>query len=195
MTTAQLPAANVAPNSSAEITVGPFQWVPSQIGHECMFMVVSATGDPSNISNMTAGDSIPEWRLVPNDNNIGQRNVFPVAGGGGLKGLVASLDGVKVMIKNPHRNDARVIVKVALPKFLVKAGWEVVLENPGADAFALKAGEAKPVVLRLKPGKTFAAKAVKAAKDKTIRLEAYADGILVGGMSYQLDPNLKAPAK
>jgi len=47
MTTAQLPAANVAPNSTAEITVGPFQWVPSQIGHECMFMVVSATGDPA----------------------------------------------------------------------------------------------------------------------------------------------------
>jgi len=99
------------------------------------------------------------------------------------------------MIKSPQRNDARVIVKVALPKFLVKAGWEVVLENPGAAAFALKAGEAKSVVLRLKPGKTFKPKDVKTAKDKTIRLEAYADGILVGGMSYQLDPNLKEPAK
>jgi hypothetical protein len=195
MTTAQLPAANVAPNSSAEVTVGPFKWVPSQIGHECMFMVVSATGDTSNITNMTAGDSIPEWRLVPNDNNIGQRNVFPVAGGGGLKGLVASLDGVTVMIKNPHKTDARVIVKVVLPRLLVKAGWEVALENPGADAFALTAGEAKPVVLRLKPGKTFKAKDVKDARDKTIRLEAYANGILVGGMSYQLDPNLKEPAK
>ena len=40
-----------------------------------MFMVVSANGDASNISNLTAGDSMPEWRLVPNDNNIGQRNV------------------------------------------------------------------------------------------------------------------------
>jgi len=34
---------------------------------------------------------------------------------------------------------------------------------------------------------------VKDAKDKTIRLEAYANGILVGGMSYQLDPDLKEP--
>src|SRR5258708_15337101 len=160
-----------------------------------MLMVVSATGDASNISNMTAGDSIPEWRLVPNDNNIGQRNVFPVAGGGGLKGLVASLDGVTVLIKNPHRTEARVIVKVTLPKLLVKAGWQVTLENTRADAFSLKAGEAKPVVLRLKTGKTFKAKDVKDARDKTIRLEAYADGILVGGMSYQLDPNLKEPAK
>ena len=195
MTTAQLPAANVAPNSSAEVTVGPFRWVPSQIGHECMFMVASATGDPSNISNLAAGESIPEWRLVPNDNNIGQRNVFPVAGGGGLKGLLASLDGLQVLIKNPHKTDARVIVKVTLPKLLVKAGWQVAFENPGADAFALKSGEAKAVVLKLKPGKTFPAKDVKSARDKTIRLEAYANGILVGGMSYQLDPTLKAPAK
>jgi hypothetical protein len=77
MSTPQLNGANVPPNNAAEITVGPFKWIPSAIGHECMFMVVSANGDPSNISNMTAGDSIPEWRLVPNDNNIGQRNVFP----------------------------------------------------------------------------------------------------------------------
>jgi len=26
-------------------------------------------------------------------------------------------------------------VKVALPKILIKAGWQVALENPGADAF------------------------------------------------------------
>ena len=83
--------------------MGPFEWVPTQIGHECMFMVVSATGDASNVSNLTAGDSIPEWRLVPNDNNIGQRNVFPVAAGAGLKGLLADLDGQRIRVKNPLR--------------------------------------------------------------------------------------------
>ena len=157
MTTAQLPAANVPPNSSAEITVGPFQWVPSAIGHECMFMVVSANGDPSNIGNMTAGDSIPEWRLVPNDNNIGQRNVFPVAGGGGLKGLVEALDGIKITIKNPLNVEAKVIVQTVLPRFLVAKGWKTTLANPGADAFSLKSAETKPVVLKLVPGTTFTA--------------------------------------
>ena len=118
MTTAQLAAPNVAPNNAAEIVVGPFQWVPTQIGHECMFMVVSASGDPSNISNLTAFDSMPEWRLVPNDNNIGQRNVFPVAGGGGLKGLLLSLDKQNIRIKNPLLAPARMVVNVQLPKFL-----------------------------------------------------------------------------
>ena len=195
MTTAQLPAANVPPNSSAEITVGPFQWIPSQVGHECMFMVVSANGDPSNIGNLTAGDSIPEWRLVPNDNNIGQRNVFPVAGGGGIKGLLASLDGLKISIKNPHTVTARVVIQSVFPKFLVKKGWQVTFANPGADAFALKAGEAKTVVVKLKAGKQFTAEQVRNAKDAAIHIEAYANDILVGGMSYRLDPKLKMPAQ
>lgn len=194
MTTAQLPAANVPPNSSAEITVGPFEWVPSQIGHECMFMVVSARGDPSNINNMTAGDSIPEWRLVPNDNNIGQRNVFPVAGGGGARGLLASLKGVAIQVKNPLNSPARTIVKAVLPKFLAGSDWAVTFANPGADAFTLKPGETKTVVLQLKPGKDFTADDVRKTKDATIQIEAYANGILVGGMSYQLDPQLKGPA-
>jgi zinc metalloprotease ZmpB len=79
MNTAQLPLGNVAPDNAAEVTAGPFAWIPAQIGNECMLMVVSAAGDPSNTSKITAGSTIPAWRLVPNDNNIAQRNVSPVA--------------------------------------------------------------------------------------------------------------------
>jgi hypothetical protein len=197
MSPASLAAGNIAPNNSTELTVGPFEWVPSQIAHECMFMAVSASGDQSNISNISPGESIPEWRLVPNDNNIGQRNVFPVAGGSGRKGLLASLDGLNIVIKNPHAVAARVIVKSVLPKFMVKTGWQVTFANPGADNFALKSGEAKSVVVKLTPGAEFSVEMVqKAGSDAVIHIEAYANGILVGGMSYQLDPkmNVSAPA-
>ena len=54
-----------------------------------MFFTVSATGDPCNIDGRVVGP-IPEWRLVPHDNNIGQRNVAPVASG---------IDGIKVSLK------------------------------------------------------------------------------------------------
>jgi hypothetical protein len=191
MTTAQLAAPNVAPNNTAEITVGPFAWVPTQIGHECMFMVASATGDASSVSNLTAGDSIPEWRLVPHDNNIGQRNVFPVAGGSGLKGLVAALDGQRIRVKNPHRAAARIVVTTRLPKFLVERGWATTFDNPGAGAFALKSGEIKSIVLRFKPGREFTAQdVVRARADAVIHVTATADGIVVGGMSYVLDSKL-----
>ena len=75
MKTAQLAAADVPPNSSGETLVGPFAWVPAQAGRDCMLMVVTAPGDRSNIDNFIARDVMPNWRLVPHDNNIGQRNI------------------------------------------------------------------------------------------------------------------------
>ncbi len=78
MQTAKRNAADVPPHSSAEILVGPFAWVPKS-RQEAMLMVVSAAGDPSNVDNFTAADSIPNWRLVPNDNNIAQRNTSVAA--------------------------------------------------------------------------------------------------------------------
>jgi hypothetical protein len=194
MTTAQLSAADVPPNSATEVTVGPFEWVPSQVGHECMFMVASANGDQSNISNMTAGDAIPEWRLVPNDNNIGQRNVFPVAGGGGIDGLLATLDGQQIAVKNPLNGAARVIVEATLPRFLVAKDWKVAFANPGEGTFNLQAGEATSVTVKLVPGANFTADDVRNANNPTIHIVARANGIVVGGMSYELDPAQNGPA-
>jgi hypothetical protein len=45
--------------------------------------------------------------------------------------------------------------------------------------------------MRLDKGADFSADDVEAAADRTIQVAARADGILVGGMSYQLDPTLK----
>ena len=190
MNTAQLPAPDVPANNAAEVTVGPFEWVPTHVGHECIFMIVSADGDPSNVSNIAAGDSIPEWRLVPNDNNIGQRNVFPISGGG-TSGLTESFGRLQFQLKNPHRETARVEVRTVLPAFLERRGWKVGFTSPGGGSFPLHPGEGRSVVVRLIPGKDFTPADVAASADKTIHLYGYAGGILVGGLSYELDPTLK----
>lgn len=59
------------PSTRTGACVGPFEWQPNvnAYGHDCMLMVVTVTSDPSNVDNFTAGEVIPEWRLVPNDNN------------------------------------------------------------------------------------------------------------------------------
>ena len=77
MTTAELPSATVQPNNAEEVIVGPFEWtpVPNAEGHDSMFMIVSATGDPSNADKFSSVENIDDWRLVPNDNNIGLRDV------------------------------------------------------------------------------------------------------------------------
>lgn len=190
MNTAQLTATNVPANNATEITVGPFAWVPTHVGHECIFMIVSANGDSSNVNNIAAGDSIPEWRLVPNDNNIGQRNVFPISGGG-TSGLTAAFDRLQFQLKNPNSTTTRMEVHAMLPAFLERRGWKIEFLNPGGTAFPLHPGESRHIIMKLIPGSDFTPEDVSSSPEKTIHLYGYAGGILVGGMSYELDPNLK----
>jgi hypothetical protein len=191
MTTAQLPAADVPANSSAEITVGPFEWTPAHLGHECMFMVVSAAGDPSNVSNFAPGESIPEWRLVPHDNNIGQRNVTPVQFTN-IKKWLREISRLRFTVKNPHARGARVILVATIPRLLVQRGWKLEFTNPGGGALKLRPGEGKEISMRLVDGKPFTAAELAKARGPAIRIEAYANGILVGGMTYPVGPARRA---
>lgn len=77
MTTTELAAGIVQPNDAQEVTVGPFAWVPNPDaeGHDAMMMIVSAEGDPSNADKFNPDEEIEDWRLIPNDNNIGLRKV------------------------------------------------------------------------------------------------------------------------
>jgi hypothetical protein len=185
MTTPQLAAANVPANNAAEIVVGPFQWTPTHVGHECIFMVASAAGDPSNVSNLSPGESIPEWRLVPNDNNIGQRNVAPVLALN-IKALVAAISKMPFTLKNPHPSAAKMELKPIIPRILAARGWKLEFTNPGAGLLRLKSGETKEINMSLTPGEKFTPQEIAKAKDAAIIIEAYADGILVGGMTFPL---------
>jgi zinc metalloprotease ZmpB len=73
MRTPRRSAPNVSPQSD-ELIVGPFEWIPAA-GDNYILMAVSANGDPSNLRKFAAGKSIPDWRLVPHDNNLGMRKV------------------------------------------------------------------------------------------------------------------------
>jgi hypothetical protein len=194
MTTAQRTGANVVANNAGEIIVGPFAWVPTHVGHECMFMIVSANGDASNVDHIAAGDSIPEWRLVPNDNNIGQRNVAPVPGGG-TSGLVEEFERLSFEVKNPLTAAAVIAVEPTLPPLLAERGWTLAFANRGGGAFTLEPGENREVEMRLSPGVDFTADEVDKATERTITVAARADGILVGGMSYEMDPKLEHPQR
>ncbi|HEX2373696.1 MAG TPA: hypothetical protein VHO93_06915 [Actinomycetota bacterium] len=75
VTTPQLPVAGpLVPGGQA--VVGPFTWTPQVAGHEALLASVSAPGDLSNAD--TVNGPIPDWRLVPFDNNLARRDVAPV---------------------------------------------------------------------------------------------------------------------
>lgn len=191
MTTPQLAVADIPPGG--EVTVGPFRWTPSQPDHECLLMIASATGDPSTVDVLDPGASIPEWRLVPHDNNIGQRNVHPVPAAGGVAGIVAVLDGRSFTVHNPFDDKAPVQIDVALPAVLERAGWKVRVSTPGGGRFGLPPRGERRVRLAVEPGEPVGPDAVRATDVRDVVVAVQVAGIPVGGMTYRLDPERAKP--
>jgi hypothetical protein len=195
MTTAQLSAGTLQPNNTEEKTVGPFEWTPvtNAWGHDCMLMIVSAAGDPSNVDNFTAGEVIEDWRLVPNDNNVGQRNVTLVPGGGGLQGLIAGLHGKGFWVGNPGRTSATIAVSIVLPPLLAQRGWRISLRDLPEGGVRLKAREQRLVTFDVHAGTPFTKADVVATAERDIVATATADGAIIGGMTYRIDPDIEMP--
>jgi zinc metalloprotease ZmpB len=191
-----LPIASIPANSASEVQVGPFEWEPNinAYGHDCVLMIASAAGDPSNIDNFTGTESIQEWRLVPHDNNIGQRNVSVVPGAGGGEALVAALDGAFFLAGNNLNRRAVMELRVEMPALLTEKGWQLVFGGISDNKFLLKAGEKRRIQLTLKKGTEFTKADIEGSSDRQINVSLLANGILLGGMSYYVDPNLKKPS-
>ena len=190
MTDVLLVAPSISGNNSTGVVVGPFQWTPDKVDHECMFFTVYATGDPSNIDGRITG-SIPEWRLVPHDNNVGQRNVSPVPGGGGAQPLKAALSRLPFALYNPLPSEARIKLNATLPEFLTRLGWEVRIVSAGGSDFGLRPGIRKDILIDVKEGGDFTREMVLASPETLIHVTAQADGIIIGGMSFKIDPNMR----
>ena len=186
----------ISPGGS--VVVGPLQWTPTEVGHECMLMVASADGDLSNIDPAStlpcnAGPTA-HWRLVPYDNNIGQRNVAPIAGGGGGGGFKASFQGRHFFVNNPFDRTVRLNIEVELPPFLREREWQLQFSNAGGASFTLGPRASREVIISVRPGRDFAlADVEKAGVNNVIRVRTVVDGVVVGGMSYVVDPKLTEP--
>jgi hypothetical protein len=195
MSTPSLTASDVDGNDSETVLVGPFQWTPTinGFGHDCMLMIVSATGDPSNVDLLGPGESYADWRLVPNDNNVGQRNVNPAAGGDDLNGLAESLDGKGFWIGNPGRRPAMLDVSIKLPAVLERAGWKIRIDDWAEGGTRAKPGERRLVTFRVERGQAVPRADIAEADDRDILVTATADGAPIGGMVYRLDPDIDRP--
>lgn len=191
---AGLSVASIGANNTQEVTLGPFEWVPNSniYGHDCVLMIASTAGDASNVAHFTGTETIEEWRLVPNDNNIGQRNVTLVAGAG-PEALLSSLDGAIFVAGNSFNRPARMELRVELPNALAARGWALDAGD-GGSRFRLGPGEKRTLRLRLIAGDDFTAADVAADPKQEIKVELHANGVLLGGMSYHVDPNLKEPS-
>jgi hypothetical protein len=193
--TPELPAGTLEPNNTEEKIVGPFKWVPvpNAWGHDCMLMIVSATGDPSNVDKFGIGEVIADWRLVPNDNNVAQRNVVPVPGAGGRRGLMGGLQRRGIWVYNPGRSTAKIAVSITLPPELRLRDWKISIGNLPEEGQLMKAREKRFVVYDVHPGKDFTKGDVAAMSERRIIVTVTADGAIIGGMIYEIDPEMKMP--
>lgn len=192
MDTPQLPAAPIA--SGGETIVGPFEWKPEFVGHECVMASVTATGDLSNAD--TVNGPILHSRLVPLDNNVAQRNLAPVPGGGGQKALLKAFKNRRFIVRNPFESTARIKIESFLPSFLTVKNWDVRFLSPGGTEFSVGPRNSRIVEFELIPGADFsAADVIAAGADRIIEFYTLADDMLVGGMSYIIDPHMDKPAR
>jgi hypothetical protein len=185
--------------SGGQTVVGPFEWRPRVRGHECMLMSVSAPGDranndPASFLPAAAGPT-PLWRMVPNDNNLGLRAVVPVPGGGHRRALVRAFHGRRLWAANPLPHPAKMEVRAILSPFLTSRAWDVRFDNPGGGSFTLGPRATRLIRPRLVSGQDFNAGQVGVAGPVAIEIVVLADGIVVGGITYALDPQMTEPAR
>ncbi len=191
MGTPTVPASGPIASGGSTI-VGPFAFVPTHVGHECLLAIAHADGDPGNDTTITG--PIPEHRLVPFDNNIAQRNVCPVIPT--LRDIVRYFRDHLLWIRNPHDHAVRVRIEVALPAFMRRAGWEMLLAEGAARRFSIAPRGERKVTLELDPGASISADVIKRAVaqgDNRVELRTYLDGELAGGMTYLLSEQARRP--
>ena len=206
-------------SANGEVIVGPITWTPTHLWHECLLAVVSDIADPSNVDTIVIpanpvnlpGATLqpPQWQvklpcatlptplsqLVPFDNNIAQRNVVPVPTGKGGLNLVLAFNRRTFRAHNPYERRATIVIEWTLPYFLQERGWEMELTNRGRAAFTLGPNRYRDVVTRLRPGKQFTRRDVEASGvEPVIEFRALIDGLIVGGMTYVIDPYMRVPS-
>lgn len=168
-----------------ETIVGPFAFVPTQVGHECLLAIAQADDDAGNDRTITG--TIPENRLVPFDNNIGQRNVHPVLPN--TKHLIKFLRKHPLWIRNPLRKPVNCRIEIKLPQFLKSRGWAMRVVSEGGTKFEMGPRDRRQVVLSIEPGEEFSPKVAKRAIEKDdheIEVLTYLDDELSGGMTYPM---------
>jgi zinc metalloprotease ZmpB len=136
---------------------------------------------------------------VPNDNNIGQCNVSIVPGG--PEALMTAIDGAPFFAGNSFNRPTTMELRVDIPRVLASKGWRLRFadldnndDNNNDDndnEFRLKAGKKRKIKLKLSRGSRFTADEIRNAADRNISVYLYGNGIQLGAMTYQIDPDLK----
>lgn len=157
-------------NSAAEEWVGPFTFTPTVVGHECLLAIVEAQNDNANTQSLIG--SVPHWMLVPFDNNIGQRNISTVSGGGG-----SPIRAFRIINSSKNIISVSLDVKANLPK-----GWILDFDVPDIKKIPLRPYEERWVKLRVRI--PIEEEIRESSQSVRVVITSLVDGIPDGGMTF-----------
>lgn len=112
MDTPSINVANILPGPGNGVVVGPFPWTPTVVGHECVLVILECANDRAVTQDLLATDHVPHSDLVPFDNNIEQRNLWPTAAKGKM------MRGFYVNNPHPEVRTVKLNFESSLPE-----GW------------------------------------------------------------------------
>ena len=152
MTTPAAAGATVPANNGGTVTVGPFEWTPTHIGHECMFMIATADGVRQQRQQHRSRRFYTRVEASPERQQHRAAQRRPGGRGGGLQGLMASFENSPIRLKNPGSQHAKMTVVATLPPLLVDKGWK--MEFSGGSEFVLGPKESVRLVPKLLRART-----------------------------------------
>ena len=162
-----------------------------------MFMSVSAAGDRANndpASAMpTAGGPAALWKWFHATTTRGCARSFRFRAAVIAAPWSTPSARRRFWANNPLRTTAKMEIRPVLPAFLLTRGWTMVFDNPGGGSFSLGPTDTRVIRPRLIGGQNFTAAEVMAAGAVAIQIVVLADGLVVGGLTFALDPKLHHP--
>ncbi|MFL6214356.1 MAG: M36 family metallopeptidase [Blastocatellia bacterium] len=160
---------------------GPFPWTPTHVGHECVFAIAECANDHAVTQDLLVSDIVAHADLVPFDNNIAQRNLYPTAAKGKMvRGF---------WVSNPTFESA--VVNLQFESTLPR-GWTFHSNLANTEAIHLAARERRWVEITI--DQAGGAEITDFTNPPSLTISGTIGGKLIGGMSFYAAPPSAFPA-
>jgi hypothetical protein len=175
MDTPSLNVTNILPGPSNGVVVGPFPWTPTEVGHECVLVIVECANDRAVTQDLLATDLVPHSDLVPFDNNIAQRNLAPTM----AKGQMAR----GFYINNPFSEPKTITLHFdsSLPR-----GWRWHTNLPTVQEIPLGARERRWVEVLIDQAE--GQEVTEFERPQQLTVTGTIDDRVIGGMTFYIAP-------
>jgi len=167
---------NIQPGPANGVVVGPFLYKATQVGHQCVLVILECEPDRAVTQSLSPADVVVHSDLVPFDNNIAQRNLFPV-----MPKLKTKRG---IYVRNPYRErQAEVMLHYddRLPE-----GWTWETGLPDPDTVPLPPGGSRWVDITIDQAQ--GAAVTQFERPYTLMISGTVDDRLIGGVTFYIAP-------